>query len=1120
MPVFNARLGDVLKPLGLVLCIAIAYATCGRLALLLAIPPGYATAIFPPAGIALGLVFLRTRSAFAGIFLGSFALNTWVSYAPDAHLTHREIGIALLIAGASALQASVGGHTLQRLLRNRSSFDTARDVSTLFLATPCICLISATLSVTGLFIVGMVGSTNIPISWFTWWIGDIMGVLIMFPLVMAFAGKPRVLWRRRAPFIALPIIGALAFFIFIFTQVNRWERAESLSDFRAESRYVIDHVETYFHDQELLLEQLRGFMTNASDRKISREEFRRFADNSKRHFRYLIAIEWAPHVTHSERIAFEAEQRQTFPHYQILESANEYALQPTRERADYYPITYFVLFQTVGFDVLGFDFSSSAQTATALIATQRTEIPVATEPLKLTSTPGSTTGGLLLMLAIRNGATDGVIGTLSDVDQLITDTIADRQLTLHVRLTDERTQKRLLDTFNSTETDSAFEQQLHFGTRSYRLEFNPAAIYLQNHRGWQSWTVLTLGLFSTGLLGAFLMLSSGHKARVEEEVELHLRELKESTEKLRASEQRWQFALEGTGDGVWDLNFQTGELYLSQQEMAVLGYEGEPAQTSNIEIWKARANPQDTASRQDALKKYMAGETAVYTYEFRTLTRDQQWRWIRARGMLIARSATGEPLRMIGVHTNIDTEKHREFKLMLHSVVMEMLAREKKLPAVVETITTTLHHWNTDLCYVGLIASESHFYMIGNDHFAAELQAREFLFGTTLASAGVAIRAGEMVRVFSKADPFTLALNRFAGDAGLVVCWSELIRSSSGETLGALIAFATSKASDTLPDLDHMQQAANLMSEAIARKNFEEQLQLASSVFDASSEAILVVDANNCTLAVNPAFTLITGFMLADVQGCHPEMFIDGGNNAATTALMYAELANNGYWKGELWGRRKDGSGFPFIATINTIFDDAKRVVRRVCIFSDITDRKIAEEHLQHVAQHDTLTGLPNRMLFRDRLTQALASARRDNALLAVLYIDLDHFKPVNDNLGHAIGDRLLDIVAERMKRCVRQTDTVARIGGDEFVILLPRIMATDDSIDIAGKIREALELTFEIDAHKIHISASIGIAIYPHDGTTEEALSARADQAMYLAKQRGRNAIEFYRDGGVSRID
>jgi len=289
-----------------------------------------------------------------------------------------------------------------------------------------------------------------------------------------------------------------------------------------------------------------------------------------------------------------------------------------------------------------------------------------------------------------------------------------------------------------------------------------------------------------------------------------------------------------------------------------------------------------------------------------------------------------------------------------------------------------------------------------------------------------------------------------------------------------------------------------------------EQLEQAKAVYQSSGEGIMVVDHNQRIISVNPAFKCITGYSSDEVVGADPKILRSGEHGEEFYSEIWRSLRETGTWRGEILNRHKDGHVYPQFMRIDTIFDDNGEVSKCVCIFSDITEKKQAEEQIKHMALHDTLTDLPNRILYVDRLHQALAMARRQETSFGLLYIDLDHFKPVNDTLGHAAGDTLLKLAAQRMLECVRETDTVARVGGDEFAVVLPAVQSRQNATMVAEKIRKKLETPFEVNGKEVHISSSIGCAIYPYDGQDETTLTQSADQAMYTAKQSGRNRIYF----------
>jgi len=296
-----------------------------------------------------------------------------------------------------------------------------------------------------------------------------------------------------------------------------------------------------------------------------------------------------------------------------------------------------------------------------------------------------------------------------------------------------------------------------------------------------------------------------------------------------------------------------------------------------------------------------------------------------------------------------------------------------------------------------------------------------------------------------------------------------------------------------------------------ARKRAEDQLRMNATVFDTTSEGIMVTDAENCIKTVNPAFTRITGYEAEEVIGRKPNMLSSGRQSRSFYEELWSMVQQSGYWSGEIWNRRKDGTVYPEWLSIAAIRGDNGAIKEHVAVFSDITKHKQDEEKIRYQANFDALTGLPNRSLLTDRLAQAVLASNRENWKLALLFIDLDQFKVVNDTFGHVMGDELLQQVAERIRRCVREVDTVSRFGGDEFIILLQDIAGLEAAALVAGKVIDAVTRSFTLYEREIFIGASIGITIYPDDALNADALLRNADMAMYQAKERGRNNYQFF---------
>ncbi len=297
----------------------------------------------------------------------------------------------------------------------------------------------------------------------------------------------------------------------------------------------------------------------------------------------------------------------------------------------------------------------------------------------------------------------------------------------------------------------------------------------------------------------------------------------------------------------------------------------------------------------------------------------------------------------------------------------------------------------------------------------------------------------------------------------------------------------------------------------IQRNAERSRLRLAACVFHYSGEAILITDRHNLIVDVNAAFSKLTGYDKADVLGCNPRLLSTGRSSKEEYRLMWEAISNIGVWQGELWDRRKDGSVYPKMMTISVVRDRAGEIEFHLANFVDVSHYKESEKRIEHLAHHDTLTGLPNRLHLQIFLEQSMLIATRMSEQLVVMFLDLDRFKVVNDTLGHSIGDALLVQVATRLKSCLREYDAVARLGGDEFVVILRGHDILTDAATVAKKINHRLNQPYLVGNHTLRASGSIGIALYPDNGGRVDDLMKNADTAMYVAKSEGGNGFRFF---------
>lgn len=294
------------------------------------------------------------------------------------------------------------------------------------------------------------------------------------------------------------------------------------------------------------------------------------------------------------------------------------------------------------------------------------------------------------------------------------------------------------------------------------------------------------------------------------------------------------------------------------------------------------------------------------------------------------------------------------------------------------------------------------------------------------------------------------------------------------------------------------------------QRSNEDHLRQAAAVFEATQEGLLVTDSRGTIVHTNPSFTRITGYAAEDVLGGQPSILKSGRQNAAFYRHMWEALLRDGVWSGEIWNRRKSGEVYPQWQHIRAVRNDQGELTHYVAVFSDLSSLKRSQHELDFLAHHDPLTGLPNRLLLRERIEQALARAEREQGGGALLSIDLDHFKHINDSLGHSTGDVLIKAVAERLQSCLDERCTLARLGGDEFAVILESPQQQHAS-SLAQRLLEAMNAPFDVNGQTIYMSVSLGVSLFPEDARNVDHLMQHADAALFQAKASGRSLYAFY---------
>lgn len=375
---------------------------------------------------------------------------------------------------------------------------------------------------------------------------------------------------------------------------------------------------------------------------------------------------------------------------------------------------------------------------------------------------------------------------------------------------------------------------------------------------------------------------------------------------------------------------------------------------------------------------------------------------------------------------------------------------------------------------------------------------------------GATIRTGQ-VQIFKLSDagfqPWHEAAKRHEINA--ILGLPLIIR---GQVYGAFTLYSRQEHSFDLPDLlQRLSAISSRLCVALETATDQQQLMLLSTALSATANGVFISDRAGRIQWVNKAFTALTGYGEMEAIGSTPRLLRSGKQDPLFYKKLWQTILRGEVWRDEMEDRRKDGSEFYMRQTITPILDGKGEISHFIAILEDISVEKDAEARIEFMAHHDSLTKLPNRALFLDRLNQALVSARRANHPVALMFLDLDHFKSVNDTLGHHAGDLLLQQVAARLRACVRESDTVARLAGDEFTLILPEIAVKEDAARVAEKVIAAFAPPFDLEGHEVSSGASIGIALFPADANDEEGMLKRADAAMYAAKEDGRNRFAFF---------
>lgn len=796
-------------------------------------------------------------------------------------------------------------------------------------------------------------------------------------------------------------------------------------------------------------------------------------------------------ILESERDAHIAKIRaEGFPNYTIF---------PEGKRDAYALVVYIEPFSGRNLRAFGFDTYSEPVRQIAMEHARDTGKPSLTGKIELVQETGAEVqAGTIMYMPIyhhnalhdnveqRRQALKGWISGVYRMDDLLFGILNDWQQyikdTIELKIYDGNTSTPSTLLFNNTKNNSRLspspfyqERIIDFNGHQWLLAFD-AIPYTLKLDFTDAWITLFGGLALSFLLFSLLLSSIYIKTNAK-------RIAKKLTQQLQESEFRWKFAIEGAGDGVWDWNIQTNKSVYSKRWKEMLGYEEYEISPTHQE-WESRIHPEDKALVQNAVKAYFQGEIPIYSVEFRLKCKDESYKWILSRGMVVSCDKEGKPHRMIGTHSDINERKSTEQLL-------------KKLYAAIEQSPASVIITDLDACveYVNPKFTEI------TGYHASEIIGKN-----------PRILQSELMPKKLYSSIWENLTNGFA--------WrGELLNKRKDGQLYWEEAHITPIKDDQGVVTHYIGVKTDITARIVAEKKIESLLEEQNAILDSHIVGIAKIKNRRFTW-VNEEFAQMHGYTKEELLGQLTRiLYPDEPSYFSFGEFVYPLIHKGEIVRVELYHKHKNGTLKWYKIGGGLLHPHGDE---SIWSFIDITEQKQLEEQVHTMAFYDTLTQLPNRRLLNDRLEQTLLNIKRNGCYGALMFLDLDNFKILNDTYGHNVGDLLLIEVAKRLQKCTREIDTVARIGGDEFVIILNDLNANEKDAKlqasiVAEKIHLALDNPYLLtinnkmdDIISYNCSASIGIAMFLKDNTQEDILKW-ADIAMYQAKINGRNQIKFY---------
>jgi diguanylate cyclase (GGDEF)-like protein len=1234
----------LLVRLAAVLGLAAAYFITGKLGLLLAIPPGYATAVWLPSGIALAGILIFGYRTWLGVLLGSLCVNVGVSF--DASSTAailKSLVVAASIGAGATLQALAGAYLVRRFVGFPSALDDERDVGRfLILGGPLSSLVNATWSVTTLLVAGVVSADSYLFNWFTWWVGDSIGILIVTPLVLAWAGEPRDGWRRRRITVTVPLCAAFVIAAAFFIRASAWEQERIRNEFVQRAESIGDALKRSLGHHLEVLESIGDF--RAGSPSFGWPEFRAFVAGPLGRYPGLRAVSWNPRVPDRDRAEHEAAlKRDGFADAGITERNAEGQLVPAARRSEHIFVRYIEPHHQ-NRPALGYDVASDPTRRDALDRARDSGIPVATARIHLVQDVRREPGFLVFLpvyrdrdagdtLEERRAALVGYMTGVFRVADLVASSVKNvdsEEIEVALRDTAAADSEQLLYSNQRPRHEDAgaglmpgrkgivHEVVIDVAGRRWILTASPTSRYLDAHRGWQAWTVLAAGLLFTGLLGAFLLVITGRTTRVEQlagrvtrlnrvyavlsginAAIVHIRDRQELfREVCRISIDSGRFRM------VW-----FGLLDKEGERLVPLASAGDVRgffDAASTAVTHAKPGGVGLTGRAIREMKPMVSND-IQNDPQRTMKDEFRERGINALAVLpliVGNEAVGvvnlyaadvgffdeEEMRLLrelagDISFALDNIDKQE-KLRRLTRVNEMLS---SINGAIVRIRDRLELYQ-EACRIAVETGGLRFAWLcvveedemrlqpvasagADDRYLDLIRGRLSLRDDAPEGHGVAAKAVREKRALvvndAQSDPKVLFKKEHAARG--IRSMAVLPLSVGGKVVGTFGLHSGEVGFFDDHEMKLISEIAGNIAFALDHMEKEEKVERLNRVYAVLSGIngmiVRVRDRDElfreaCRIAIELGqFRLVYIGMVDDAQqqirpvawaGDHPELAqrlrplgpsaagregtasqavrlkrpsVENNITAESRTLTYPEeVLKHGY---------RSVASFPLVVGEKAVgvvglfaaepgYFDAEEVKLLQELAGDIAfalEHIEKEEKLDYLAYYDSITGLANRTLFHERLDQYVRQASRAQRRLAVLVVDIERFRTINDTLGRPAGDALLKQMGARFLDLVAEPGEVARLGADHFAVVIPDVKLEADLVRIIEKARERiLGKPFSVAGAELRMGTKAGIALFPNDGADAETLLRNAEAALQKAKASGERHV-FYTQEMTARV-